>query len=162
MKPDQTNLLHIYIRNHEAAAAGGLELVRRCSKANQNSAFAPELQQLTMQIRSDRTALQDICRTLGVKLSAVERVVAIVGVTVGRLKTNGRIFRYSPLSRIFELEALAAGVMAKLRLWQSLSFLTDVDTRLDEDALLRHVANAKSQLDTIGRLHATAVEAAFK
>ncbi len=74
----------------------------------------------------------------------------------------GRIFRYSPLSRIVALEALASGVMAKLRLWQSLSLLTDVDTSLDEDALLGHIADARSQLDTIGRLHATAVEVAFK
>ena len=160
-RSDQTNLLHIYLRNHEAASAGGVQLVERCAKANRKTALAPDLHRLATQIRAERAALQEICRTLGVKLSVVERAIAIVGATVGRLKLNGRVLRYSPLSRVIELEALSSAVTAKLRLWQSLYRLTDSDVRLDGDALLCHIADAKSQLEALARLHAMAVEMAF-
>jgi hypothetical protein len=162
MNSDQTKLLHIYLRNHEAAAAGGVQLVRRCAKANRNTVFAAELSQLTMQLHADRAALQGMCRSLGVKTSTPQRMMAVVGVAAGRLKLNGRLLGYSPLSRIVELEALSAGVVAKLRLWQSLSNLADHRTPLDGDALRHQIEDAKGQLDTIARLHAMAVDAAFE
>lgn len=39
---------------------------------------------------------------------------------LGRLKLNGRLRGYSPLSRVLELEGLAAAVGAKLQLWNAL------------------------------------------
>ena len=39
---------------------------------------------------------------------------------LGRLKLNGRLLGYSPLSRVVELEALVLGVRGKLSLWLAL------------------------------------------
>jgi hypothetical protein len=159
---DQTNLLRIYLRDHESAAAGGLQLARRCWKANRGTPYAPELQRLLTDIRSDRDALRQICRQFSVKYSNVGRAVAYLGATVGRLKLNGRLIRYSPLSRILELEALSGGVMAKLRLWQSLLLLADDDERLDSAALTRLETGANDQLEAIRKLHDMAVGDAYR
>ena len=37
-----------------------------------------------------------------------------------RLKPNGNLFRYSPLSRVLELETLTIGITGKLELWRSM------------------------------------------
>ena len=38
----------------------------------------------------------------------------------GRLKPNGQLTGYSPLSRVVELEGLALGITGKLALWKAL------------------------------------------
>ena len=158
---DQAHLLRIYLRDHESAAAGGLQLVRQCWKANRGTPYAPDLQRLMTDIRSKRDALRHICRQFNVKYSNIGRAVAYVGATLGRLKLNGRLVRYSPLSRVLELEALSGGVLAKLRLWESLVLLVDDDQRLDRDALTRLATEAKDQLEVIHKLHDMAVGEAF-
>ena len=65
----------------------------------------------------------------------------------GRLKLNGQIRGYSPLSRLVELEGLEIGVAGKRSLWQALSRAFPDDARLagfDLDAL---VARAEQQLE---------------
>jgi hypothetical protein len=158
---DQSHLLQIYLRDHEAASVGGLRLFRQCAKANSGTRYARELDRLTNEIRSDRDALRNICQRFGVKYSNVGRALALTGATVGRLKTNGRAFSYSPLSRVIELEAMSAGVISKLRLWESLLLLARVEPRLDGAEMARHAADADEQLMTLGRLHDMAVEEAF-
>ncbi|MEP7203117.1 MAG: hypothetical protein ABI894_10935 [Ilumatobacteraceae bacterium] len=160
-EPDQKHLLQIYLRDHEAAAAGGLELFRRCSRSNEGTPYAEELQRLTSEIRLKRDALRDICRQFDVAFSKVGQALAFAGVTLGRLKTNGRALTYSPLSRVIELEAMSAGVMTQLRLWQLLLHIAAVDQRLDKEALNRHVTDANEQLEALVRLHQRAVHDAF-
>ena len=50
---------------------------------------------------------------LGFRESKPKEAVAWVGEKIGRLKLNGQIRGYSPLSRVLELEALAVGVAGK-------------------------------------------------
>jgi hypothetical protein len=45
---------------------------------------------------------------------------AWVGEKLGRLKLNGQLTGYSPLSRLVELELLYVGISGKLRLWGAL------------------------------------------
>jgi len=158
---DQLNLLRTYLRDHEAAAVGGLQLFRRCCKANRGTAYAAELQRLTDEIRSDRDALRRICLFFVAEYSTVGRAAAHAGATLGRLKMNGRVFKYSPLSRVLELEALSGGVMMKLRMWESLLLLSAADERLDENELTRRIAAANAQLEALDRLHSIATNEAF-
>jgi len=160
-QPDELNLLRIYLRDHEAAAAGGSELFRRCSKSNQGTPYGAELQRLANEVRRARDDLRDICRQFDVSFSKVGRAMAFAGVAVGRLKMNGRILRYSPLSRVIELETMSSGVLSQLRLWESLLQVAEGDTRLDKAALARHVADANDQLETLRSLHERAADDAF-
>lgn len=162
MHSDQAHLLNIYLRDHEAAAVGGLELFRRCSKANRGSEYAAELQRLTIDVRSNRDALRRFCRMFGVRYSKVGRAVAYTGAIVGRVKPNGRLIHYSPLSRVLELEALSSAVTSQLRLWESLLRLSVFEPRLDETELTRLVAAANAQLEALRHLHDAAAEEAFK
>ena len=157
---DQLNLLRIYLRDHEAASVGGLQLFRRCCKANRGTAYEAELRRLTEDVRANRDALRLICQRFGVEYSKVGRAVAYAGATLGRLKMNGRVFTYSPLSRVIELEALSSGVTSQLRLWQSLVQLS-ADERLDSGELSRHVSEAIDQLEALQRLHDMAAPEAF-
>jgi hypothetical protein len=158
---DAIHLLRIYLRDHEAASVGGLQLFRRCCKANQGTQYFAELQRLTAEVRSDRDALRDICRQFEVKFASVGRALAFASATLGRVKTNGRALTYSPLSRVIELAALSSGLMAKLRLWESLLLLCKAEPRLDETEMDRHAADANKQLLAIRGLHQLAVAEAF-
>ena len=71
-------------------------------------------------IEDDRRTLAGIVVELGLRGSKTKEAVAWVGEKIGRLKPNGQIRGYSPLSRVLELEALAVGVAGKLALWESL------------------------------------------
>ena len=75
----------------------------------------------------------------------------------GRLKLNGQITGYSPLSRVIELEGLTIGIAGKRSLWRNLRDAADVADRLDGIDLDRLLSRAESQLE---RLEDQRVEAA--
>ena len=68
----------------------------------------------------------------------------------GRLKLNGQIRGYSPLSRLIELEGLKTGVSGKRALWQALSSVFHGDPRLAQFNLAGLIARAEEQLEGIG------------
>ena len=72
--------------------------------------FGDVLRRLAGEIEDDRRTLEGIVVELGFRESKAKEAVAWVGEKVGRLKLNGQIRGYSPLSRVLELEALAVGV----------------------------------------------------
>ncbi|MEO7371119.1 MAG: hypothetical protein ABI949_14400 [Ilumatobacteraceae bacterium] len=161
LKSDELHLLHIYLRDHEAAAVGGLRLFQLCSKANQGTSYSADLERLTAQVQASRDALRRICRQFGVRWSNVGRAITYAGATLGRVKTNGRALKYSPLSRVIELEAMSSGVLSQLRLWESLSIVAEFDYRLDETELVHLVGVAEQKLVDLRRLHDQATHEAF-
>jgi hypothetical protein len=72
-------------------------------------------------------------------------VAAWTAEKAGRLKLNGRLTSYSPLSRVVELEALSIGVEGKLAMWRALKRIADEDPRLDAEQLDALVKRAQSQ-----------------
>ncbi|HUA75821.1 MAG TPA: hypothetical protein VL988_13790 [Solirubrobacteraceae bacterium] len=116
-------MLATYLNDHLAGATAGRELARRAAASNQGSLLGDFLEGLAVEIDEDRDALLALMAALDV---GVDRFKVLGGWTVeklGRLKLNGRLFGYSPLSRLLELEALALGVAGKLGLWQALEEL---------------------------------------
>ena len=79
----------------------------------------------------------------------------------GRLKLNGRITGYSPLSRLVEVEGLLIGVYGKQAGWLSLLEIAAGEPRLDEEQLLRLVSRAEAQLTELHRHHAEAAAEAL-
>lgn len=158
---DPLRLLRLYLRDHDAAAAGGLQLLRRSSASNAESTFGRTLGELVVQVEQDAAVLRRIATRLDVGPDPVKRAAAWVGVRLGALKLNARLVRYSPLSRVYELEGLMRGVRAKRALWRSLQQVADVDTRLDKGELERMEQRADEQLVTLDELHERAVELAF-
>ena len=113
--------LPIYLNDHLAVAVGGVQLARRAAKANRDSSFGEPLARLAEEINEDRRALQSLLKVLGVRGDPIKLVASIGAEMFGRLKLNGALISYSPLSRMEELEILLVGVNAKaVVLWRTL------------------------------------------
>jgi len=108
-------LLAIYLNDHMAASTGTVELVRRVAASNRGSAYGETLAELRNEIEEDHTALATIIDRLDVRADRAKAAVAWSAEKFGRLKLNGQLTGYSPLSRLEELEILELGLTGKLR-----------------------------------------------
>jgi hypothetical protein len=111
--------LPIYLNDHLAGATLGVELARRTLGENPDGELGDLLRWLVPQLVEDRASLVAILRTHG-RQSLGKVAGAWAAEKVGRLKPNGHLTTYSPLSRLVELEGLKSGIEAKLALWRAL------------------------------------------
>lgn len=154
-------LLAIYLNDHLAGATLGVELTKRALKSNRGDDLGTFLQRLLVEIEEDKRSLEQLMGSLGVKKSVVKRRAAVVVERLGRLKLNGRVTSYSPLSRVLELEGLTMGVHAKLSLWRNLRDATDVTNRVAAVDLEHLIARAEKQLAGLEEQRAGAARRAF-
>ena len=159
--PDSPRLVRLYLRDHDAASKGGLQLLRRTHASNVDTPFGPVLAQLLAEVEEDAAALRRIAASVGVGADPVKRAAAWIAVTLGGLKSNARILRYSPLSRVYEFEGLMVGVRAKRALWRALQVVARTDLRIDGNELEHLEARADLQLRALDDLHASAAALAF-
>ncbi len=144
--------LPIYLNDHYAGSTLGVELAKRAAKNNDgNAEFGPALATLASEIDEDRHALKRIMDRLDVSEDRIKASIFWLGEKVGRLKPNGELLQFSPLSRVVELEGLITGVSGKLSLWRTLLELAVRDDRLEEGELEVLAGRAEDQLL---RLHA--------
>ena len=153
--------LGIYLNDHLGGSTVGVELVKRSAKANQNTEFGDFLANLAREIEADRQTLKAIRDDLGFRQDPAKQVVGWLGEKAGRLKPNGQLRGYSPLSRLVELEGLALGVTGKLALWKALRLLEDDEPKLRAHALERLVERAESQQRGIEERRLAAARIAF-
>ncbi|MFF8606630.1 hypothetical protein ACF06X_11880 [Streptomyces sp. NPDC015346] len=148
------NLLAIYLNDHLAGAAAGVELMRRVTRAHRGRDYEPQLAQLAREIREDRRTLRACMEALGVRRLRGRTVLGVVAERVGRLKLNGRVLSRSPLSDVLELEAMRLGVEGKGACWRTLHALARTDGRLDADQLEELVQRARRQSQSLEALRA--------
>jgi hypothetical protein len=146
MSPERHRYLGIYLNDHLAAATAGVELARRARGANVDTEFGPPLATLCGEIEEDRATLESIMEDLGLKRSRFKPALGWIGEKLGRLKPNGHLRDYSPLSRVVDLEVLVLGITGKLRLWTLLAELGTDETSADLPAL---IARAERQRGTV-------------
>jgi predicted DNA-binding ribbon-helix-helix protein len=79
----------------------------------------------------------------------------------GRLKLNGELKSYSPLSRVVELEGLLTGITGKWGLWAALLEVAPHEPRLDAALLTRLRDRAEEQRATVEELREKAAREAF-
>jgi hypothetical protein len=118
---DGNRLLRIYLADHRAGAAAGLARARRFANANSDTALGESATEVQRQIRDDVATLDEVIDRLGHRPSPWKNGLARAVELAGRLKPNGRLRGYSPLSRMIELELLIAGILTKESLWQTLA-----------------------------------------
>jgi hypothetical protein len=151
--------LRIYLNDHAAGALAAVELARRCRASNERTPLGMYLASLIEEIEADRSVLHDVMDRVGARRDRAKLAIGWLAEKVGRLKPNGRIFGYSDLSRLEELEGLCLGVEGKAALWRSLHALSEADERLgglDFQPLIRRATRQRTALERHRRAAAAA------
>lgn len=160
--PDVSNrLLEIYLADHLAAGAAGLALARRSAGSNAGKETGRFLRDLAAEIGEDHRTLRRVMAQLSFEGSRLKELVALAGEKVARLKPNGQVRGYSPLSRLLELETLSVGISGKLALWRSLEQLPEVAERLPGIDLTQLVKRAERQRAELEEHRIAAARQAF-
>jgi hypothetical protein len=144
--------LPIYLNDHLAAAVGATQLARRVAGSNRESPYGESVARLAEEIDEDRHALQDLLKRLGIRADAIKIVASVGAERLGRLKLNGELLRYSPLSRLEELEFLMLGVTGKLGMWRALRGVLGADPRaqgIDFDELIERATSQRRRLERL-------------
>jgi hypothetical protein len=113
--------LSIYLNDHLAGATAGVELARRVRNSNRDDAeLGRPISDLCAEIEADRDTLERAMGQLGIRRDPLKVKAGWLAEKVGRLKLNGQVRGYSPLSRVIELEGLCLGITGKIEIWRTL------------------------------------------
>lgn len=139
-------LLGIYLNDHRAGASAGVQLARRCLSSNRGTSYETFLHDLIGAVEEDVHELESLMDVLGIPKDRFKIVLAWGAEKLGRLKLNGQLTGYSPLSRLWEIEGLLLGVTGKRCLWTSLKQIADHDSRLAVTDFDKLIAKADEQI----------------
>jgi hypothetical protein len=145
----ENSLLGIYLNDQLAAGVLWREIARRAQRNNDGSDLGYALDRVATAITEDVATFEQIMQRLGVRRNPVKPAIAIAAERGGRLKLNGRLTSYSPLSRFSELDFLKYGIEGKKVLWQNLRDLARLGERLLDVDFDELIARAQRQLDEI-------------
>jgi hypothetical protein len=155
------DLVSIYLNDHLAGATLGANLAGRAAASNEGTDYGTVLNAIAGEIEEDRAALMDVMRRLSVGQDHLKTALAWAAERAGRLKFNGQLRGYSPLSRLEELETLSLGVEGKLALWRALRRTHESDPRLTAVDLDELIDRARSQRRRLERLRERAADEAL-
>jgi len=158
---DQMELLSIYLDDHWAGAAAGASVAKRMLRQNRNTRWAEDLAWLREQIESDRSTLSELRKRLQVSGGKTKRRLAVAVERISRLKPNGRMVRYSPLSRVLEAEAMMSGITGKQRLWAALRHGQPMAVDLSGFDFEKLERRAEEQIEMLRTFHHEAAAVAF-
>jgi hypothetical protein len=142
-------LLATYLNDHLAGSTGGVELARRTRASNVDTEFGAPLERLCVDIEADRESLESVMDELGVGRSRIKPALGWLAEKLARLKLNGQLHGYSPLSRVIEFEGLLLGITGKLRLWLLLADLLGEENSADFPALIRRAEDQRSKVEDL-------------
>lgn len=161
-RDEARRLLGIYLRDHHAAALGGVTLARRRCTAATGTAVGDTLSHIVGEIEEDREVLRTVLERHGMKPSRWRDFAVRAAAEAGRLKPNGHLVRRSPLSDVFELEALIGGIEVKRRLCETLGATFGSEATAAGDWTYRGLSvRAESQRERLMPHHRESARAAF-
>lgn len=145
----ENSLLGIYLNDQLAAGVLWRETARRAQRNNDGSDLGDALARVATAISEDVEMFEQIMQRLGVRRNPVKTALAVAAERGGRLKPNGRLRSYSPLSRFAELEFLTYGIEGKKVLWQNLRDCARLGERLPDINFAELIARAQRQRDEL-------------
>jgi hypothetical protein len=148
--------LGIYMNDQLALGTFWRELARRSQRNNSGTELGDALARVSTGIAEDVDTFQQIMHRLGIPINHIKMGLAVVAERLGRLKLNGRLGGYSPLSRFVELDVLAMGIDGKMLLWTTLRDLAGLASALpdiDFDDLIERAQRQRADLEPF-RAHA--------
>jgi hypothetical protein len=126
--------LRIYLEDHLALMVAEVELIGRCRRSNRGGPLGEFLQQLENEVTAQKSITRDMIHRIGGKEgieSKAKQSAAWFAEKLGRFKLNDAILRYSELSRVVELETLAAAAQERIAFWDNFDAVASQDQRLD-------------------------------
>ncbi len=149
--------LGVYLQNHWAASAGGVDLAHRVAETHADSDVGAALEAIAGEIAEDRESLRVLMVLLDLDPGTLGPAAARIAERIGRLKPNGHLLRRAPVSDVLEVEALRAAVSGKRAGWDTLLVLgADVDP-VPDDEVRRLRDRADDQLERLAAVHAALV-----
>lgn len=146
--------LSIYVNDHLAALTAVRDLARRTARSNRGTELGAYLAGVVDELQEAQGELIGLTAALGVRRDPFKRFAAWAAEKGGRLKLNGHVFTYSPLSRVLEIEGLLAGTELELRTWRALEGLAG-------RSFAGRAQACERRRDVLAGHHLAAVEAAL-
>jgi hypothetical protein len=141
--------LEIYLNDQLALGVAFRELARRAARENAGSDLGAALDRVATAIGQDIATFELIMDRLGVQRSRAKPLAAIAAERAGRLKPNGSIRGYSPLSRFTELDFLTMAIASKKQLWANLRDFAALSDRMPDVDFGELIARAERQLSEL-------------
>jgi hypothetical protein len=154
-------LLGIYLNDHLAGSVVGGNLARRIARQNEGNEYGRKVAEIARDLDEDQATLRELMERAGVRQKQLRLVAARITELATRLKRNGQLIGYSPLSRVLELEGLAMGITGKLELWRSLQAVED-GAELGGIDFASLAARAADQRDRVEELRVNAAREALR
>jgi hypothetical protein len=144
--------LRIYMNDQLALGVGWREAAKRAARENEGTPLGDALERVALEIADDVTLFEAIMRRLGLQRNPLKPALAVAAERIGRLKPNGHIRSYSPLSRFIELDLLVMGIEGKKILWQNLRDLAGIGLPdIDFTALIGRADGQRQALEPFRR-----------
>src|SRR4051794_26365785 len=146
----EDGFLGIYMNDQLALGILWREVARRSARENSGTELGDAVGRVADGIAEDVETFRGLMRRLGIRESRVKPPLAIAAERAGRLKLNGRLRGYSPLSRFVELDFLAMGIDGKRLLWTTLRDLAHLGDRLADvefDGLIARAEQQRAELE---------------
>ncbi|MEA2156207.1 MAG: hypothetical protein QOE11_2347 [Solirubrobacteraceae bacterium] len=142
--------LAIYMNDQLALGVLWREIARRSARSNHGTDTGEAIGRVAAQISEDVDTFEEIMQRIGVPRTPAKPVLAVAGERLGRMKLNGHLRGYSPLSRFEELDFLVMGIDGKVVLWTNLRDHAGLAERLpdvDFDALIDRARRQRTLLE---------------
>jgi hypothetical protein len=147
MASDGDKYLAIYFNDHLGGSTTGLELAKRIRGENEGTELGAFMEGLVEEIAEDRRTLLEFMDLIDADPDRLKVAGGWITEKLGRLKLNGQLIGYSPLSRFVELEALSLGIEGKRVLWVAL--LETQAERFGAERLRELVIRAERQREAL-------------
>ena len=152
-------LLGVYLNDHLAGSAAGIELAEKLRDNNQGTELGNTMAALHRDIEQDRATLEELMARLEVERHPVKEAAGWLLERLSRLRLNPAITGSADLTRLLETEALSLGIDGKLAMWLVLK--EAADRRLDGTDFDRLIERARGQRRTLEPHRVAAGQRAF-
>ena len=153
-------LLGVYLNDHLAGSASGVELARKL----RDQSDGPEalfFTDLCEQIEADRGTLENVMSSLDISRNSIKDAAGWMLEKISRLKLNAALSGSSELKRMTECETLSLGVEGKRLMWIALNEVYGGDPRLTDFNLPQLVRRAEEQRAGLEQQRLAAARASF-
>ncbi|MFO7293399.1 MAG: hypothetical protein FWJ92_03870 [Actinomycetes bacterium] len=155
---DVGDYLRIYLADQRAVQAAIVRVATRFARSNRSTPWSRELNDLAREVEDDAATLDSVAGACGADGGAVKRILSLAAERIGRLKLNGHLLTYSPLSRVVETEGLMAALTLKREMWLLLGRLQDWHPPLAAFDFGGLVQRASAQIELLRPIHEWAAD----